>query len=186
MDYFLAEAILIAGNSDGEETFWVQMLVFVLLAGAWGVYSLVKTRANKSQSYGRQKLGNVSRFGGVGKRIRGLAEVGEVDFEVIEPPGRDVKRGRFTVGRDLAGGMEMLTVEFLLSVVEDTEGDDDNNVTMRKLSFNELVRRNQLSEVASESLKVYAVDGESLYGRAIQCEAMRELARRTTRVSVRV
>ena len=48
--------------------------------------------------------------------------------------------------RDLAGGMEMLELVFLLSIVENTKGSNQNDVTMRKLNFNELLRREQLNE----------------------------------------
>lgn len=85
--------------------------------------------------------------------------------------------------KDLASGMEMLEPDFLLSVVENTRGDDKNDVTMRKLTFNELLRREQLGTVDSNALKVYAVNKGNLYGRDIQCEAMKKLAGRTVRKS---
>ena len=47
MNCSLAQVILIASNSDGEDTFWMQMLVFVILAASWGIYSLVKARAKQ-------------------------------------------------------------------------------------------------------------------------------------------
>ncbi len=84
-------------------------------------------------------------------------------------------------GRDLAGGMEMLELDFLLSVVENTRGDDKNDVMMRKLNFNELLRREQLNEIDSNALKVYVVDEGNLYGKDIQCQAMKELTVRTAR-----
>ena len=82
-------------------------------------------------------------------------------------------------GRDLAGGMEMLELDFLLSVVESTKGDDKNDVMMRKLNFNELLRREQLNKIDSNALKVYAVDEGNLYGKDIQCQAIKELTVRT-------
>ena len=87
-------------------------------------------------------------------------------------PGKD---------RDLGSGMEMLEMDFLLSVVENTKGEDKNDVTMRKLVFNELLRREQLDAIDSNALKMYTVDESSLYGKDIQCEAMKKLAERTTR-----
>jgi len=81
--------------------------------------------------------------------------------------------------RNLAGGMDLLELDFLLGVIEDTEGEDKNNVAMRKLAFDEVLRRNQPSEVDSAALSVYAVDEKSLYGKDIQCAAMKELTRRT-------
>lgn len=87
-------------------------------------------------------------------------------------PGKD---------RDLGSGMEMLDMDFLLNVVEHTKGDDKNDVTMRKLVFNELLRREQLEAVDSNSLKIYTIDEDNLYGKEIQCAAMRKLTERTTR-----
>ena len=86
-------------------------------------------------------------------------------------PGKD---------RDLGSGMEMLDMDFLLNVVEHTKGDDKNDVTMRKLVFNELLRREQLEAVDSNSLKIYTVDEDNLYGKDIQCAAMRKLTERTS------
>ena len=54
--------------------------------------------------------------------------------------------------------MEMLEMDFLLGVIENTDGEDKNDVAMRRLSFNEVLRRNQQSEIDSASLTVYSVD----------------------------
>jgi len=89
-------------------------------------------------------------------------------------PGKD---------RDLASGMEMLELDFLLSVVEYTKGDDKNDVTMRKLVFNELLRREQLDTIDSSALKAYTTDESNLYGKEIQCEAMKKMTERTLRKS---
>jgi len=84
-------------------------------------------------------------------------------------------------GRNLASGMEMLEQDFLLSVVENTIGADRNDVMMRKLVFNELLRREQLDAIDSNAIKVYAINEGNLYGKDIQCEAMKKLAERTAR-----
>jgi hypothetical protein len=81
--------------------------------------------------------------------------------------------------RDLAGGMDMLELDFLLGVVESTTGAEKNDVTMRKLGFNEVLRRAKQNEIDSKALTVYAVDTDKLYGKDIQCEAMKELTKRT-------
>ena len=94
-----------------------------------------------------------------------------------KPKGESDREG----GRDLAGGMEMLELDFLLSIIENTRGDDKNDVMMRKLNFNELLRREQLNEIDSDALKVYAVDEGNLYGKDIQCQALKELTVRTAR-----
>ena len=85
--------------------------------------------------------------------------------------------------RDLASGMEMLELDFLLGVIEKTKGDDKNDVAMRKLGFNELLRREQQKQIDSKALTVYAIDEDNLYGKDIQCEAMKELTKRTTHKS---
>jgi len=94
-------------------------------------------------------------------------------------------QSKFELGRerDLTGGMEMLEQDFLLSVVENVAGADKNDVIMRKLVFSELLRREQLNTIDSHALKAYAIDGGNLYGKDIQCEAMKKLAERTAHSS---
>jgi hypothetical protein len=96
-----------------------------------------------------------------------------------ETGGEAAMEKKTRAGRNLAGGMEMLEMDFLLGVVESTDGEDKNDIAMRKLGFNEVLRRNQQSEIDSTSLTVYAVDEKNLYGKDIQCAAMKELTRRT-------
>ncbi len=100
----------------------------------------------------------------------------------LHPSGKDETKGKnkLNKSRDLAGGMEMLELEFLLGVIEDTNGADKNDVQMRKFSFNEVLRRQQQSEIDSDALTVYSVDSDSLYSKDIQCAAMKELTKRTS------
>jgi len=88
-------------------------------------------------------------------------------------------RAESAKNRDLGGGMEMLELDFLLGVIEHTKGNDKNDVSMRSLSFNEVLRREQQNTIDSKTLTVYAVDEANLYGKTIQCEAMKELTKRT-------
>lgn len=81
---------------------------------------------------------------------------------------------------DIKSGMELLELDFLLRVIESTDGNDQNDVTMRRLSFDEVLRRTKQNDIASGALKVYALNTGNLYGKTIQCEAMKELTRRTT------
>ena len=81
--------------------------------------------------------------------------------------------------KDLRGGMDLLELDFLLSIVENTKGNDQNDVTMRKLNFNEVLRREKQNQIDSNALAVYAVNAGNLYGKDIQCEATKELAKRT-------
>ena len=95
--------------------------------------------------------------------------------------GQDKPKGDLDGERnaDLNSGMELLELDFLLSIVESTKGNDKNDVTMRKLNFNELLRRQKQNQIDSNALKVYAVNAGNLYGKDIQCEAVKELTKRT-------
>jgi len=95
--------------------------------------------------------------------------------------GEEKSKGDLAAERnaDLNSGMDLLELDFLLGIVENTKGDDKNDVTMRKLNFNELLRRNKQNQIDSAALKVYAVNAGNLYGKDIQCEAMKELTKRT-------
>jgi hypothetical protein len=123
---------------------------------------------------------------GVGER---KIEIRKTGSKVVELGGTQESTGEASMekktraGRNLAGGMDLLELDFLLGVVENTDGEDKNDVAMRKLTFNEVLRRNQQNEVDSASLSVYSVDEKELYGKDIQCAAMKELTRRTEQKS---
>lgn len=59
MENLLAQQILAARNSDSEDTGWMQMLVFIVLAVFYVVGSILKARANKleKEKPERQKPG---------------------------------------------------------------------------------------------------------------------------------
>ncbi len=80
---------------------------------------------------------------------------------------------------DLNSGMELLELDFLLGVIESTGSLEKTDITMRRLCFNEVLRRQQQSEIDSYALKVYALNDNDIYGKTIQCEAMKELTLRT-------
>jgi len=203
MSYSLAQIILAAGNIDGEDTIWIQMLVLVILVALLGVGSLVKTRVSsfKDEQQNYPEGGGTS-YTWLHRLIKPLRELRDtrlgiltaqskatikepVLFDTPDAAGRERPKGEAARerGRDLAGGMEMLKLDFLLSVVENAEGDDKNDVMMRRLNFNELLRREQLNEIDSDALKVYVVDEGNLYGKDIQCQAIKELTVRTARKS---
>jgi hypothetical protein len=48
MNYWLAQLVLAARNSDEKDTGWMQILVFVILSVFYAVGSIVKARANKT------------------------------------------------------------------------------------------------------------------------------------------
>jgi hypothetical protein len=103
--------------------------------------------------------------------------------EAQETAGETTMEKKTKAQRNLAGGMDLLELDFLLGVIENINGDDKNDVAMRKLTLNEALRRNQQNEIDSAALSVYAVDEKGLYGKDIQCAAMKELYRRTEQKS---
>ncbi len=210
MNGFLIQTILAAGNSDGEGNFWTQILVFLLVAVAWGVYSLVKrkpgqlrglsqklttrTSTGHIQSHRQLHLSHkrithlknaVQKYAAKARdiplHIRKLSKESTLNLDTAETTGRGNLKNESAGQRqaDLTSGMELLELDFLLGVVANTAGDDKNNITMSKLSFNELVRRAELNRVSSGTLKAYAINQGALYDKNIQCEAIRELSRRT-------
>ena len=121
-----------------------------------------------------EKKGDVKK--GVAAKVVSLRSASKVAAESTESTNEKLAREG---GKDLSGGMEILEPDFLLSVVENTKGDDSNDITMRRLTFYELLRRNQLNTVDSNALKVYAVNEHKFYDKTIQCEAMKMLTERT-------
>ncbi|MBW8036159.1 MAG: hypothetical protein FVQ79_11140 [Planctomycetes bacterium] len=84
-------------------------------------------------------------------------------------------------GKDMHSGMELLELAFLLGVVEDVDSREESEVIMRRLCFGELVRSDQRHEISSNTLKIYAMDVDGLYGKQVQCQAMLELTERTSK-----
>jgi len=210
MNAFFIQTILAAGNSDGQETFWIQILVLLLVAVAWGLYSLLKrkpgqlrgqsqklttrTSTGHLQSHRQLHLSHkrithlrnaVQKYAAKAKdiplSIRKRAKESEPNLDTAETAGREKLKKEATEVRqaDLTSGMELLELDFLLSVVANTAGRDKNSVTMRKLAFNELVRRAELNHIRSGILKLYAINKGNLYDKNIQCEAISEMSRRT-------
>ncbi|MHC4265835.1 MAG: hypothetical protein ACYSUK_07875 [Planctomycetota bacterium] len=198
MNYFLIQAIIIAGMDDDSTAFWAQILVIVMVGCFWGVYNLVKKKRNEFKDHDGQAI---RREGKLLRKFQPLHKLTRVckekikkcfkpEFEGVHVESffknphaskkNEVKREHFEKRkRDLQLGMEILDLDFLLSMVENIEGDDPNDMIMRKLCFDELFRRVRLEHVNSQVLKVYAVNSSNLYGKDIQCEALQELAERT-------
>jgi len=109
--------------------------------------------------------------GSAENKTRRSREPGKTEKLRREPPPRR--------SRDLQSGMELLGLDFLLSIVEDTTSNDELDVTMRRLDFKELIRTEQLHTVDSNALKEYALNADGHYDKTIQCEAIKELSART-------
>jgi hypothetical protein len=200
MSHYLAQIIIVASNSEGEETFWTQMLVLVVLAVLFGIGSLVKTRSNKLRAlkqghiadeddrHGWQRWPNKAFTALKEKSIgiplktsqpKAISRKLTFDSNAVGATTREKMEITRTEGKDLGSGMEVLELDFLVDIVENTESRDYNDVTMRKLSFNELLRRKQLKAADSKALRHYALNEDNIYGKDIQCEAIKELAKRT-------
>ncbi|MHC4545893.1 MAG: hypothetical protein ACYS9C_15140 [Planctomycetota bacterium] len=194
MTHLIAEIILAAGNSDEESTFWIQMLVLVVLGGVVGIVSLIKARAKrfKTQKEQHRSVGSGGPYSQRGRQIKAVKDK-YVEFFLktarqktntkepmldFETAGK-VGGGKQKTERDLNSGMEILDLDFLVKVVENTKGRSKKDVQMRKLIFNELLRRDQLSAVDSKKLRIYTVNKRKLYDKKIQSGAMKALAERT-------
>ena len=105
----------------------------------------------------------------------GIARVDRKEVTEKDRAGAAARRP----GRDLHSGMELLDLDFLLGVVENTAASEPQDIMMRRLAFEELIRTSRVHEVDSQSLKVYAVDTDRHFGKDIQVEAFKELTERT-------
>jgi len=188
---------MLAAAGVVEEAIWIQLLVVVILAAGWGLYAAVRAqRRGFAHGDGAHRMEMGNKFErlrrNVRRQVRGwadgvaekakeaiagveLARVAHMEKQKPTPSVRKVVGGR----RDVSSGMELLPSGFLVGVVEDLSGEDEGDVTIRRCCFDELVRRGELSVVDSGALIEYAEDLEGRYTKQIQCEAMKELARRT-------
>ena len=168
-------AVIIMGAVEDEGTFWIQLLMIVILAAGAGTYVMVKSRVKRIERRTHDET------------IETIIAQPVVSF--VEPP-KPLATGhafpeRPAVSevkprqRDLSGGMELLARNFLTGVVEQTNSPDQRDIEMRRLCFTELGRRGELWAIASTALKVYTLDEDGFYGKIIRCEAMAELAGRT-------
>jgi hypothetical protein len=195
----LAKIILAANNNmDEEGTFWIQLLVLIILGVVVGIGSLIKTRSKrlKTQEQYRSKGAvivsrrkrQIEAFQALKDKYvekflkteqpKTIIKEPTFDFEVAETASGRKKIGK-TKKKDLVSGMEILELDFLLSIVEKTKGKNKKDVTMRKLAFNELIRREQVAAVDSKALNFYTLNKRNIYEKNIQCIAMKALAERT-------
>jgi hypothetical protein len=191
--------LLAAGNS--EETIWVQLLIVVILACAAGIYTLAKSRKrirrytqdniietiiesppaaspniNKKQFVINSAPALHSPKGegwvSASSSMKSPVKAAPVRFEFKTP----VKKSH-----DTSGGMELLTRDFLVGIVEKVNCLDKPDIAMRSMCWNELSRRGELFALSSESLKIYILNDKGFFDKSIRREAMVELAGRTER-----
>ena len=190
--------------SDGEEAFWAQLLMIVMLAAGGGIYAFIKTRPKSRRSRWpisiHRKIFNRG-IDGVSRLIKTackqiplrrpilpqntggypvIKQMPEINYQtpaIVETVLRtEAKR------RDLKSGMELLSGSFLVKVIESRNDEiqaDRVDIEMQKMCFAEMKRRNELEAVSSEALKAYTVDEAGNYGKTIHRQAMEELFRRT-------
>lgn len=189
----LAEIILAANNMDEENAFWITMLMLVVLGGVVGIVSFTRTRAKRFKSQKQHRPEGGSRpYKQTSEQIRAVKDKYVEFFLKTAQPKTDsrellfdfeaagkVEADKQKKQRDLSSGMEILDLDFLVKVVEKTRGKNKKIVTMRQLVFNELVRREKLDAIKSKTLNIYTINKGNVYSKNIQCEAMRELSKRT-------
>lgn len=212
MNDLLIQTILAARNGDGEDTIWMQILVLIILAALLGIISLARAKANKFKehdqgyphkahpqksqhqrhwqvqpSLGHSRLSPSVPIAGPSVNKHRKTEQPTLDFNAPATAAQVKSKRELAKVRekDLHSGMELLELNFLLSIVENTDDEDEKDVIIRKLNFKELLRRGKLNEADSNALKIYAINKGNRYGKDIQCEAMKNLAERTTSSSKR-
>lgn len=194
------EVIILAANNnmDGEGAFWIQLLVLIILGVVVGVGSLLKTRAKRFKSQNQHVPEDAASAGQRRRRIESFRELQDKYVEKVLKPERpktvvaeplfdfgavqtasDSKDIRKTEKKDLASGMEILELDFLLNIVKKTKGRNKKDVMMRTLAFNELIRREQLAALDSKILNFYTINKGGVYEKNVQCAAMKVLAERT-------
>ena len=174
-------AVIMLGAVEEEGTFWTQLLMLVMLAAGAGIYILFKNRTKRlKQQIHDETIETIISAPKSSAKIAVPAQPASLPGRRIEwPSPAEIKPRQ----KDLAGGMELLARNFLTGVVERTDSPDQRDITMRCLCFNELARRNELWSLASAALKVYTLDEDGFYGKVIRCQAMAELAGRTSQKS---
>jgi hypothetical protein len=191
MKCLLITASLAGRSLDSEETVWITVLVFTILAGGAAIWSFVRKKSQITENEEDSLPGNTIKEQKLShpQKNRTVIPVRQSYFETIPLTQQVIKPAAETAGKvkvptrnvaDLKRGMELLASDFLLSVVSDNTSDEATSVTMRKLCFQELMRRNQLNCIDSSKLKVYSVNKNNIYGKTIQCAALQELSLRTS------
>ena len=199
---YIPQTMLASVNGSGEETFWISILVIVLLSSGVGIWTLVRRKSNQDSlseeysEYDVQSAEGMNRHKKTDAVIETLIKQSAVP-ETGQYSIRSSRKGavgrRFRKAADLQSGLELLELPFLTGMVSDIESRQYLDIEMRKIAFMELVRRGQLGNIEGNALKVYAKNsassassacggpkgGKGGFGKAIQCEALKELAART-------
>ena len=176
--------VLASNTGDSEQTFWIAMLMIVLVSSAVGLWVMIRKKSSEDSpqdeiyDYPATTQAAINHHTKMDYKLESLVE------NPASHSTRGLRRRKFA---DLGSGLELLELPFLVGVVSDTGGKSKLDAEMRKIAFTELARRERLGDVASKVLKVYAKNsacggpkgGEGGFGKAIQCQAIRELSSRT-------
>ena len=188
-------------NAEGQDQIFVTILVVVIIAAIAAVKYYGKNRKKKKQNKKNQKKKNEQnntkykidekQWENLQQKFNNITEKSKIKKQTTTKQTAKTKintvnekydskiKPKKTNQKNVAGGMELLSVEFLLAKTAKVTEIDKKDVEMRQMAFNELARRNELNKMAGEILKDYAVNGDNLYGKTIQCLAMKTLAQRT-------
>ncbi|MHC4104545.1 MAG: hypothetical protein ACYSR9_06365 [Planctomycetota bacterium] len=192
MAHFIAEIILAASGTDEEGTFWITMLMLVILLAVVGVGSLIKTRAKRFKAQKQHRADSSRPYSQIDEQTRNVKDK-YIEFFLKTAPTKKITKepmfdfeaadkvsgGEHKEARNVSSGMEILDLDFLVKIVENTKGRNKKDVMMRKLVFDELLRREQVTAVDSKALNIYTMNKSKLYSKKIQCGAMKALAERT-------
>ncbi len=163
MNAYFIHTIIIAAEGAGDETIFVQILVLIIVASAWGLYNFVRKKTHRFAD-DRENL---------------AAQTGPRRTTIYQQQAA-IKLPKDS-RKNVNSGMDVLEIGFLIDVVENTESNDINDVTMQGFSFNEVLRRKNQNRIDSSVLKTYAVNKGNRYSKNIQREALKELSARTAR-----
>ena len=146
------EKIILAA-ADEEAEIWPKLLIITIIAAVYGLYTLIKAKTEKN-------------------KIKTLTTHLKTNPEPIPQKPK----------RNLAPGMEILELNFLIRTIEETKSNSENEKAMRVMCFKEIIRRKCLNAIDSRPLRYYALNSNSSHGKLIQCEAMKELTNRTKNI----
>ncbi len=197
---YITQIMLTSANGGGEETFWMSILIIVLLSSGIGIWTLVRGKAgrNNPSEYSEydptvlsaEGMNRYKKTDAIIETLIKQSAVPETGQYSIRSSRKEAVGRRFRKAADLQSGLELLELPFLTGMVSDIESRQHTDIEMRKIAFMELVRRGQLCGIEGKALKVYAKNSASFasrsteggkggFGKAIQCEALKELAART-------
>lgn len=169
---YVPQIMLASVNGNGEETFWISILVIVVLSSGIGIWTLVKKKSNQnslseegseydSTVQPTQRMNRHKKTDTIIETLIEQSAVSETGQLSIRSSRKGAAGRRFRKAADLQSGLELLDLPFLTGMVSDIESRQRADIEMRKIAFMELVRRGQLCGIEGKALKVYAKNSAS-------------------------